>query len=76
MEIKKLNMKHIINIKSEKPLVVVPLEKYEGMLETIEILSGNNNILDELKNEKREFIKGNYVIHEKLNRTRKKGLSK
>lgn len=65
-------MKHIINIKSEKPLVVVPLEKYEGMLETIEILSSNNNILSDLKNEKKEFIKGNYVIHEKLTRSGKK----
>ena len=69
-------MKHIINIKSEKPLVIVPLEKYEGMLETIEILSGNNNILNELKNEKIEFNKGNYVIHEKFTRPRKKVFSK
>lgn len=69
-------MKHIININSEKPLVVVPLEKYEGMLETIEILSSNNNILSDLKIEKKEFNKGNYVIHEKLTRSGKKVFSK
>lgn len=69
-------MKHIINIKSEKPLVLVPLEKYESMLETIEILSGNSNIVSELKNEKKEYSKGNYVIHEKITRTGKRALSK
>jgi len=61
------NMKATININSSKPLVLIPLEDYEGMLETIDILSGNSNILNELKKEKKEFEKGNYIIYPGIN---------
>ena len=60
-------MKATININSSKPLVLIPLEDYEGMLETIDILSGNSNILNELKKEKKEFEKGNYIIYPGIN---------
>jgi hypothetical protein len=56
-------MKTTININSKKPMVLLPLEDYEGMIETIEILSANANITEELKNEKKEFLKGNYKLH-------------
>ena len=68
-------MKTTIKIESEKPLVSLPLEDYEGMIETIEILSDNPNIVDELKKEKNEFLKGNYIYYaKKSNKVKKNDL--
>jgi len=58
-------MKNIIKIEAEKPIVVLPLEEYEGLIETLEILSENPNIAAELKKEKSEFLKGNFIIYDK-----------
>lgn len=58
-------MKTTIKIESDKPVVVIPLDDYEGMIETIEILSENPKILGELKKEKKEFLKGNFVIYKR-----------
>lgn len=58
-------MKTTIKIESEKPFVVLPLEDYEGLIETLEILSENPNVADELRKEKKEFLKGNYVLYSK-----------
>lgn len=65
-------MKTTININSKKPMVLLPLEDYEGMMETIEILSANANISEELSNEKKEFLKGNYKLHKSTIPARKK----
>lgn len=58
-------MKTTIKIESEKPVVVLPLEDYEGLIETLEILSENPNVAYELRKEKKEFLKGNYVLYSK-----------
>ena len=69
-------MRTTININSKKPLVLIPLEDYEGMLETIEILAGSPNILNELKKEKKEFNKGNYIIYPETKKRYKKSRAK
>lgn len=55
-------MKTTLKIESSKPVVIVPLEYYEGLMETIDILSENPKIVEELKKEKEEFLKGNFVL--------------
>ncbi|RPI16391.1 MAG: hypothetical protein EHM58_12035 [Ignavibacteriae bacterium] len=57
-------MKNNINIKSDKPLVVLPLEDYESLKETIEILSDNPKISKELKKGKQDYLKGNYFHYD------------
>jgi len=52
---------NIIKIESDKPVVVIPIEEYEGMKETIEILSNNPGIAQELKTEREKIDKGQYV---------------
>ncbi|MCI0450058.1 MAG: hypothetical protein L0Y79_09800 [Chlorobi bacterium] len=56
-------MKTTIKIESEKPFVVLPLEDYEELIETLEILNDNPNIAEELRKEKEEFLKGNYTFY-------------
>ena len=58
-------MKTTIKIESEKPFVVLPLKDYEGLVETLDILSTNPNISVELRKEKKEFLKGNYILYNK-----------
>ncbi len=58
-----------IKIKSNEPVVVIPIHEYEGMKETIEILSSNPGILEELKKEREEIDKGNSVKYEDFKKT-------
>jgi len=69
-------MKATISINSKKPMVLIPLEDYEGILETIDILSENPNILNELKIEKNEYNKGNFTVFSKNNIKERKSNSK
>ncbi|MEW5946099.1 MAG: hypothetical protein AB1742_07870 [bacterium] len=50
-----------ITIKSEKPIVAIPLEDYESMKETIELLSANPGLADELRKERRKIKKGHFI---------------
>jgi len=50
-----------ITIKSNKPMVVIPIEEYESMKETIEILEINPNISGELRKEHERIEKGDYI---------------
>ena len=50
-----------ITIKSDKPIVAISLEDYESMKETIELLSANPGLADELKKERREIKKGHFI---------------
>ena len=69
-------MKTTVKLESKKPFVVISLEDYEGILETIDILTGNPNILNELKKEKNEYNKGNFIIYSKDNNKGRKSRSK
>ena len=50
-----------ITIKSDKPMVVIPIEEYESMKETMEILQMNPNISRELRQEHEKIEKGEYI---------------
>lgn len=50
-----------ITIKSSKPVVVVPIEEYESMRETIELLSANPNLLKDLREERMRMEKGDFI---------------
>jgi PHD/YefM family antitoxin component YafN of YafNO toxin-antitoxin module len=61
-------MKTTININSQKPMVLLPLEDYEALVETIEILTENPKIVNELKKEKENFLKGKFFIYNSNNK--------
>ncbi|MBI5788987.1 MAG: hypothetical protein HZA78_09055 [Candidatus Schekmanbacteria bacterium] len=50
-----------ITISSDKPVVIIPVEEYENMMETIELLAENPNLLQELKEERADIDKGNFI---------------
>ncbi len=50
-----------ITIKSDKPMVLIPIEEYESMKETTEILQINPNIVRELRQEHESIEKGEYI---------------
>ncbi|PIU68364.1 MAG: hypothetical protein COS84_01175 [Armatimonadetes bacterium CG07_land_8_20_14_0_80_40_9] len=52
---------HTITIKSNKPIVAIPIDEYESMKETIELLSTNPSLLEELQKERVEIEKGNFI---------------
>jgi len=52
---------HGITIKSNRPLVVIPVDEYESMKETLELLAANPNLLEELEQERRNVAKGDCV---------------
>jgi len=52
---------HNITIKSDKPIVLIPIEQYESMQETISLLSTNPNLPEELRKERREMDKGKFI---------------
>jgi len=55
---------HTITIKSDKPIVVIPIEEYESMRETIELLSANPHLLEELCEERRKMERGDFISFE------------
>lgn len=50
-----------ITIKTSKPMVVISLEEYEGMKETIQLLTQNPNLPKELKKERKKIEQGDYI---------------
>jgi len=52
---------HTITIKSDKPIVVIPIEEYESMRETIELFSANPYLLEELGEERRKMERGDFI---------------
>jgi len=59
-----------IKIESDKPVVVIPIDEYEGMKETIEILSCNPDIATELKKERSSIEKGDFISFEDYKKSR------
>jgi PHD/YefM family antitoxin component YafN of YafNO toxin-antitoxin module len=55
-----------ITIKTDKPMVLIPLDEYEGLKETIELLSINPNLANELKKIRDEMDQGDYITLEDL----------
>lgn len=52
---------HNITIRSEKPVVLIPIEQYESMRETIALLSANPNLPKELRKKRCEMDKGQVI---------------
>lgn len=53
-----------ITIRSDKPMVIIPIEEYENMKETIELLSINPNLRLELTEEGKKIEEGDYITYE------------
>ena len=53
-----------ITIKSNKPMVIISLEEYESMKETIQLLTANPNLPRELKKERKKIERGDYISFE------------
>ena len=54
-----------LTIKSDKPVVVISVEEYESLLETIEILS-NPSLIKDIELARKEFREGKTISLEKL----------
>lgn len=52
---------HRVTIKRDRPRVVIPVEEYESMKETLELLAGNPDLPEELAQERRRVAKGQFV---------------
>ena len=52
---------HTLTIKSAKPLVVMTAEEYESMKETIELLSVNPRLPQELEEQRQAVARGKYT---------------
>ena len=50
-----------MTIKTSKPMVLIPVEEYESMKETMEILQINPNMASELRQEHERIEKGDYI---------------
>lgn len=57
---------HTLTIKSKKPLLVIPLEEYESMRETIELLSLNPRLPQELREIRRRMDRGEFISLEEF----------
>jgi PHD/YefM family antitoxin component YafN of YafNO toxin-antitoxin module len=53
-----------ITIKSKKPMVIISLEEYESMKETIQLLTLNPNLPKELREERKKIERGDYISFE------------
>ena len=54
-------MEKTITISAEKPLVVISIEEYESMKETLEVLS-DREIMEQIKESERARMKGEKPI--------------
>jgi PHD/YefM family antitoxin component YafN of YafNO toxin-antitoxin module len=54
-----------LTIKSDKPVVVVPLEEYQDLLDTLEILS-DSTLKRDVEKARKEFREGKTISLEKL----------
>jgi PHD/YefM family antitoxin component YafN of YafNO toxin-antitoxin module len=50
-----------VTIKSNKPLIVISVEEYENMKETLYLLAQYPGLLEELKNEQKKVRSGKYT---------------
>jgi PHD/YefM family antitoxin component YafN of YafNO toxin-antitoxin module len=55
-----------ITLKSNKPMVIISLEEYEGMKETIELLTQNPDLPKALKEERKKIERGDYITFEEF----------
>ena len=62
---------HTVTIKSKRPMVVLPLDEYESMRETIELLAVNPNLPQQLKEERRKMDQGEFINWEDFKRKHK-----
>ncbi len=53
-----------ITIKSKKPMVIISLEEYESMKETIQLLTLNPNLPKGLKEERKKIERGEFISFE------------
>jgi PHD/YefM family antitoxin component YafN of YafNO toxin-antitoxin module len=66
------NMKTTVKLESKKPFVVISLEDYEGLIETLDILSSSPNIVKELAEAEEDIRKGNIVSYDDVLKKLKK----
>lgn len=52
---------HSITIKTDRPIVVISVQEYEGLKETIELLSANPRLPAELKEMRARMGKGEFI---------------
>jgi PHD/YefM family antitoxin component YafN of YafNO toxin-antitoxin module len=57
---------HTITIKSQKPMVVIPMDEYESLRETIMLLSANPKLPAELKRIRRQMEEGRSISLEEF----------
>jgi len=65
-------MKTTVKLESKKPFVVISLEDYEGLVETLDILTTNPNIVKELVEADEDIRKGNTVSYDDVIKKLKK----
>ena len=53
-----------ITIRSNKPMIIISLDEYEGMKETIQLLTENPNLPRELKKERKKIERGDFISFE------------
>lgn len=63
MKQKEVGLGELFTIKSDRPVVIISIEEYEGMKETIELLTQNPNLIQELKEEREQIEKGGYTSY-------------
>ncbi len=51
----------IITVKSDSPIVVLPLSEYESLLETLEILTNSPDIIEKIEKARRELLHGEAI---------------
>lgn len=56
-----------ITIKSDKPMVTIPLEEYESLKETIELLS-DKSLMRDLRRARKEMLEGKTIAWEEVKR--------
>jgi len=50
-----------INLKVDEPVVILPLSDYEALMESLEILTNNSSILDQIDKARKEIAEGKGV---------------
>ena len=50
-----------VTIKGDKPLIVISVEEYENMKETLELLALHPDLLKELQEERKKIEKGEFI---------------
>ena len=62
---------HTITIKSQKPMVVIPMDEYESLRETIALLSANPKLPAELRRIRRQMEEGRAISVEEFKKKHK-----